>query len=129
LRLLENNTPYGAMKEEKNMPKAQRFSLEQIHAVLKKLRSLPPKKVGKTRAEAVECLAGDIRKAVEKGHSLKEIRDILAGEGIQVSLTRMAVLMKTGEEADQKKEDASAPGQAEAVDCGLLTIPWKKKEE
>jgi hypothetical protein len=63
--------------EEKTMPKEQRFSLEQIHAVLKKLRSLPTKKVNKTRAEAVECLAGYIRKAVEKGHRLKEIQGIL----------------------------------------------------
>ena len=121
--------PYGATMEENTMPKARRFSLEQIHAVLKKLRSLPLKKVGKTRAEAVECLAGDIRKAVGKGHSLKEIQGILAGEGIQVSLSRMAALMKTGEKPEHKKEDGSAPGQAETVDCGLFTIPWKKKGE
>ena len=64
--------PYGATMEENTMPKARRFSLEQIHAMLKKLRSLPPKKVGKTRAEAVECLTEDIRKAVKKGHSLSD---------------------------------------------------------
>ena len=111
------------------MPKAQRFSLEQIHAVLKKLRSLPPKKVGKTRAEAVECLAGDIRKAVEKGHSLKEIQGILAGEGIQVSLSRMAALMKTEKEVVQKKGDGFAPSHAERIDCGLFTMPGKREGE
>jgi hypothetical protein len=92
------------------MPKAKRFSMEQILAVQKMLRNLPPKKVGKTGVEAIECLAGSIRKAVKKGHSLKEIRDILVGEGIKVSLSRMAALMKIGEEADQKKEDVSTPG-------------------
>ena len=111
------------------MPKAKRFSMEQILAVQKMLRNLPSKKVSKTRAETVECLAGDIRKAAEKGHSLKEIQSILAGEGIQVSMTRMATLMKTGEETDQEKEDASAPGQAETVDCGLFTMPGKREGE
>ena len=111
------------------MPKAQRFTMEHILAAQKKLRGLPPKKVGKTRAEAVECLAGDIRKAVEKGHSLKEIRDILAGEGIQFFLSRMAALIKTGKEAVQKKGDGSAPGHAEGIDCGLFTMPGKREGE
>jgi hypothetical protein len=55
------------------MAKAQRYSMEQIHSVQKKLRALPPKRVGKIRAEVAELLAGDIRKAMEKGHSPAEI--------------------------------------------------------
>jgi hypothetical protein len=86
------------------MAKAQRYSMEQIRAVEKRLRALPPKKVGKTRAEAVELLAGDIRKAMEKGHSPAEIRDILAGEGIQAPLFRLAALWKKEEGTDQKTE-------------------------
>jgi hypothetical protein len=85
------------------MAKAQRYSMEQIRAVEKMLRALPPKKVGKTRAEAVEILAGDIRKAMEKGHSPAEIRDILAGEGIQASLSRLVALWKKEEGTAQKK--------------------------
>jgi hypothetical protein len=111
------------------MPKAQRFSMEQILAVQKMLRSLPSKKVGKTRREAVDLLAEDIRKAVKKGHSLQEIRDILAGEGIQAPLSRMADLMKTGKEKAQEKADAPASVQAGTVDCGLFTMLGKKERE
>jgi hypothetical protein len=57
-----------------DMAKAQRYSMEQICAVQKRLRALPLKRVGKTRAEVVEVLAGDIRKAMEKRHSPAEIR-------------------------------------------------------
>ena len=109
------------------MPKAKRFSMEQILAVQKMLRNLPPKKVGKTGVEAIECLAGSIRKAVKKGHTLKEIQGILPGEGIQVSLSSMAALVKTEKEADQKKKDVSASEHAEKVNCGLFTIPEKKE--
>jgi len=80
------------------MAKAQRNSLEQIEQGRKKLRSLPDKKAGKTRAETVELLAGDIRKAVEQGYTLKEIRDVLAEAGVSVSLARMQTLLGEGEE-------------------------------
>ena len=111
------------------MPKAQRFSLEQIHAVQKMLRNLPPKKVGKTRAEALGCLAGSIRKAVEKGHTLQEIRDILAGGGIQVPMSRMVALIKKEDGTIQKKEVEPAPGNVEMIDCGLFTMPGKREGE
>jgi hypothetical protein len=107
------------------MAKVQRYSMEQIRAVEKRLRALPPKKVGKTRAEAVELLAGDIRKAMEKGHSPAEIRDILAGEGIQASLSRLAALWKKEEGTAQKKEDDAAPVQFKTEGCGLFTMPEK----
>jgi len=80
------------------MAKAQRNSLEHIEQARKKLRSLPDKKAGKTRAETVELLAGDIRKAVEQGYTLKEIRDVLAQSGVSVSLARMQTLLGEGEE-------------------------------
>jgi hypothetical protein len=47
------------------MGKAQRYTMEQVQAAQKSLRGLAEKKVGKTKAETVEFLAGDIRKAVE----------------------------------------------------------------
>jgi hypothetical protein len=111
------------------MPKAKRFSMEQILAVQKMLRNLPPKNAGKTRAEAVECLAGSIRKAVKKGHTLQEIRDILAGGGIQIPMSRMVALIKKEDEAIQKKEVESAPGHTEWIDCGLFSMPRKREGE
>jgi len=44
--------------------------MEQIQAAQKSLRGLAVKNAGKTRAETVEFLAADIRKAVEQGYSL-----------------------------------------------------------
>ena len=82
------------------MAKAQRYSMEQIENARKKLRSLAAKRVGKTRAEVAGLLAGEIRKAVEQGYSLQEIRDVLAQSGVQISLARMRNLLNGPDEKD-----------------------------
>ena len=79
------------------MGKAQRYTMEQIQASQKSLRGLAVKNAGKTRAETVEFLAADIRKAVEQGYSLNEIRDTLAKAGISAPLSRMKALLGQGE--------------------------------
>jgi len=102
------------------MAKAQRNSLEHIEQGRKKLRSLPDKKAGKTRAETVELLVGDIRKAVEQGYTLKEIRDVLAEAGVSVSLARMQTLLGEGEEKGKPPvvdavKDAVGSSQGKAI--------------
>ena len=79
------------------MGKAQRSTMEQIQAAQKSLRGLAVKNAGNTRAETVEFLAADIRKAVEQGYSLNEIRDTLAKAGISAPLSRMKALLGQGE--------------------------------
>ena len=79
------------------MGKAQRYTMEQIQAAQKSLRGQAVKNAGKTRAETVEFLAADIRKAVEQGYSLNEIRDTLAKAGISAPLSRMKALLGQGE--------------------------------
>ena len=79
------------------MGKAQRYTMEQIQAAQKSLRGLAVKNAGKTRAETVEFLAADIRKPVEQGYSLNEIRDTLAKAGISAPLSRMKALLGQGE--------------------------------
>lgn len=79
------------------MGKAQHYTMEQIQAAQKSLRGLAVKNAGKTRAETVEFLAADIRKAVEQGYSLNEIRDTLAKAGISAPLSRMKALLGQGE--------------------------------
>ena len=74
------------------MAKAQRYTLEQIEIARKKLRSLPVKTAGKTRAE--ELLGKDIRKAVRQGYTLHDIRDVLADAGLSVPLTRLKALLE-----------------------------------
>jgi len=79
------------------MAKAKRYSVEQIQAAQKKLRALSAKKSGKTKNEVVELLAADVRKAVQEGHSLKAIQDMLRQLDIPVSLARMKTLLGNAE--------------------------------
>lgn len=99
------------------MAKAKRYTMEQVRDAQKILRSLAAKKTGKTRAEAVELLAGDIRRAMEKGHSLEEIRDTLAQAGIMASLSRMRTVLESappkGEEVGETKVAPAVTGERE----------------
>ena len=76
------------------MAKARRYTLEQIEAAKKKLRSLPVKAAGKTRAEVAELLGKDIRRAVRQGYTLHDIRDTLAEAGLSVPLTSLKALFE-----------------------------------
>ena len=103
------------------MAKAQRYTMEQIQAARKKLRSLSVKTAGKTRSEATEFLAGDIRKALRQGYSLREVRDLLAGAGVPVSLAKMQTLLGgTGETVVEQVaegiETDTAPATGEGVE-------------
>ncbi len=97
------------------MAKAQRYTMEQIEAARKKLRSLPMKTAGKTRAEVAELLGKDIRKAVRQGYTLRDIRDVLADAGLSVPLTRLETLFEkvpaletvTGKE--ERDQDTAPP--------------------
>ena len=92
------------------MATARRYTMEQIETARKKLRSLPVKEAGKTRAEVAEFLVNDIKKAMRQGYSLQEIKDVLAQSGISVSLAKMQeVLAKSdvvGESSLPKKTEA-----------------------
>jgi len=78
------------------MAKAIIYSDEDVLAAQQVLRSKTARKVGKTRSQVAEFLADDIRKALEQGYSLKDIKNILAETGISVSIARMqAVLDET----------------------------------
>ena len=75
------------------MPKAKRYSIEQIDRARKTLRSLSNKNVGKSRTEVVGELAEEIRQAAEKGYSLRDIRDALAQAGVSLPLTRLRTVL------------------------------------
>jgi hypothetical protein len=90
------------------MAKAQRYAMATILSAQKMLRGLTDKAAGKTRKEVVEFLGKDIVKALEQGHSLQDIRDILAKAGIQAPLSRMkAVLGQASEVPAQKSAEIS----------------------
>lgn len=74
------------------MAAARRYTMEQIEVARKKLRSLPVKEAGKTRGEVAEFMVNDIKKAMRRGYTLHDIRDVLADAGVSVSLARLKAL-------------------------------------
>ena len=97
------------------MATARRYTLEQIEAARKKLRSLPMKEAGKTRVEVAEFLVNDIKKAMRQGYTLRDIRDLLADVGVSVPLTKLEALfdkafdLKLVKEQDGAEEDTPPP--------------------
>ena len=71
------------------MAKAIIYSDEDVLAAQQALRSKTSRKVGKTRSQVAEFLADDIRKAIEQGYSLKDIKNILAEVGSPVFVVKM----------------------------------------
>ena len=85
-------------KEGMLMATARRYTMEQIEAARKKLRSLPVKEAGKTRAEVAEFLVNDIKKAMRQGYTLRDIRDLLAEAGVSVPFTKLKALFEKAPE-------------------------------
>ena len=85
------------------MAKAIIYSDEDILAARQALRSKAARKVGKTRSQVEEFLADDIRRAVDQGYSLKDIKNILAEAGISVSIARMQAVLDSKEKAPSKR--------------------------
>ena len=102
------------------MAKAKRYSAEQVQAAQKMLRGLVVKTSGKTKAEVVELLAGDVHKAVQQGHSLKDIQEMLGKAGIPVPLARLKALLAPKEDGLARKSDTT-PEEKD-------TAPAAKKE-
>ncbi len=103
------------------MAKAQRYSAEQVQAAQKMLRGLVVKKSGKTKAEVVELLAGDVHKAVQQGHSLKDIQEMLGKAGISVPLARLKALME--------KKGGNSAHNIDVAPERKDTAPASKKED
>ena len=80
------------------MAKAVIYSDKDVLAAQQALRSKTARKVGKTRTQVAEFLADDIRKAIEQGYSLKDIKKILSDVGISVSVAKMQTLVKNNTE-------------------------------
>lgn len=95
------------------MATARRYTPEQIEAARKKLRSLPVKETGKTRAQAAEILATDIRRAMRQGYTLREVRDLLADAGVPVPLTKLEALFGKAPRPETEKDTAPPDGVGE----------------
>ena len=88
------------------MAKAQRYTMATILSAQKMLRSLTDKTAGKTKKEVVEFLEKDIVKALEQGHSLQDVRDILGKAGIAAPLSRMKAMLGQPDEKPAQKVGA-----------------------
>ena len=101
------------------MAKAVIYSDEDVLAAQQALRSKTARKVGRTRSQVAEFLADDIRKAIDQGYSLKDIKNILAEAGISVSIAKMqAVLEREGQAVQNDSADLlkkKTPGNAGAL--------------
>ena len=84
---------------------------EDVRAAQQALRNKTARKVGRTRSQIAESLADDIRKAIEQGYSLKDIKNILTEAGIFVSVAKMQSILEG--------KNRSAQGDS--------TEPFKKK--
>ena len=88
------------------MAKAVIYSDEDVLAAQQVLRNKTARKVGRTRSQVAEFLADDIRKAIDQGYSLKDIKNILAEAGISVSIAKMqAVLEREGQAVQNDSAD------------------------
>ena len=83
------------------MAKAVIYSDEQVIEAQQALRTKTARKVGKTRSQVAEFLADDIRRAIEQGYSLKDIKNILAEAGISVSVARMQAILERQEGSEK----------------------------
>ena len=89
------------------MAKAVIYSDEDVLAAQQALRNKTARKVGRTRSQVAEFLANDIRKAIGKGYSLKDIKNILAEAGISVSIARMQAVLEKRNQAESRSDFTS----------------------
>ena len=99
------------------MAKAIIYSDEDGLAAQQVLRSKTARKVGKTRSQVAEFLADDIRKAIEQGYSLKDIKNILAEAGISVSVAKMQAILER-EHRSFHDDSSETPEKKNARQCG-----------
>ena len=84
------------------MAKAVIYSDEDVLAAQQALRNKTAHKVGRTRSQVAEFLADDIRKAIDQGYSLKDIKDILVEAGISVSIAKMQAILEKQDNVSEK---------------------------
>ena len=89
------------------MAQAVIYSDEDVLAAQQALRSKTARKVGRTRSQVAEFLADDIRKAIEQGYSLKDIKNILSEAGISVSVAKMQAILEGKNRSGENESIAS----------------------
>ena len=102
------------------MGKFKRIAMKDIKAMQKTLDDLPDKNLGKTREEAVELLDAQIRKALEKGYTVRELSEIMADGNVSIPppvirarlLPKGETTRKRASSPSNARDTASAPADA-----------------
>lgn len=102
------------------MGKFKRIAMKDIKAMQKTLDDLPDKNLGKTREEAVELLDSQIRKALEKGYTVRELSEIMADGNVSIPppvirarlLPKGETTRKRASSPSKARDTASAPADA-----------------
>ncbi len=104
------------------MAKAKLHTRQQVNAALALLAKLPSKVGPLTRKETAVVLLDAVRKALQLGYTLQELRDILRERvDVHISLKQMQNLLDTSLEQDA--EIASSPGITTRQENSLLPQP------
>lgn len=119
------------------MAKAIRYTDAQIETARKKLRNLAAQNQGHTRAETVGILSADVRKAAQKGYSIRQIREVLAEAGLAISLDRLKTLLNAPEENSQAELSDTGgqsgvtpplPEEKPAQPAASQSLAWEDEE-
>ncbi len=113
------------------MGKVIRIEDDSIRSMRKTLDDLPDKRLGKTRDEATEMLFENLKKAMEKGYSFKELADILEKGNVSIPVATLRkklaeVKAETQKEPQRKLSKDKHPSVAERK---TKLPPEAKREE
>ena len=97
------------------MGKFKRIPVKDINAMRKILDDLPDKNLGKTREEAAELLNANILKALEKGYTVKELAEIMAGGNVVIPAPVIRAKVLPAKAAPRKREAKPQPETVKPV--------------
>lgn len=93
------------------MARTGRISPEQLKTAQKKLRGLPAKDGAKTKRETIAILRKDIQSALQKGHSLDDISNILQSTGITVAASTLKSYLAVKEVSSTENNTENFPSK------------------
>ncbi len=88
-----------------------KYTTEQLEAIAKKLREMPPvekKKQKHSKQEAVKLLSKEIAALQKRGYTLEQIAETLRGEGLSIATPTLKSYLQRAKPV--KKAPAQAPG-------------------
>ncbi len=107
------------------MGKFKRIQVQDIKTAQKSLDDLPDKNLGKTREEAAEMLNASIRRALDKGYSIREVSEIIAKDNVAIPIPTIRAKVLPQKERPAKKDISTAPKAEKATS---QTHPTPKNE-